>query len=259
MENIPFKHADPPNMPIRPFKALRHFRNLIADKEDTTQVFDIIVALDGSEFERDARAFMTSDVGQKRYSENRYLPDILDDHASIKTLPEGSVGRAYVDFMEREGLTAAGLVAEYDRFYEQSGYPRYDDQMQWYGNRRRDTHDLFHVLTGYGRDALGEACVLGFSYGQNRGKGSLFIGYMAAIELRKTLPRGAPTLSAVRQGHRNGKIAAKIVEQDILALLSEPLEAARARLGIAPATLYHQAHVLCDAAGIDPYGALSAA
>ena len=44
------------------------------------------------------------------------LIDILDDHDSIKKLPAGTVGRAYVDFMEREGLTAAGLEAEYARF-----------------------------------------------------------------------------------------------------------------------------------------------
>lgn len=258
METKPFKHADRPKMPIRPLKAMRHFRNLIADKEDTRQVFEIIIALDGKEFERSARAFLTSDIGKQRYADHRYLPDILDDHDKLKQLPHGSVGRVYVDFMEREGLSAAGLVAEYDRFYDESGYPRFDDQMQWYGNRRRDTHDLLHVLTGYGRDALGEACVLGFSYGQDRGKGGLFIGYMAALEIRKTLPKGAPTLKAVRQGQSNGKAAQKLINQDIVALLSEPLDAARARLGIAPPTVYQDIHAMCHANGIDPYGLIAA-
>lgn len=32
---------------MRPFKAWRHFRNLVADKEDTAQVFHIIEALKG--------------------------------------------------------------------------------------------------------------------------------------------------------------------------------------------------------------------
>ncbi|WP_371395514.1 Coq4 family protein [Fretibacter rubidus] len=258
METKPFRHADRPNMPIRPLKAMRHFRKLIADKEDTRQVFEIIIALDGKEFERDARAFLTSDIGKQRYADHRYLPDVLDDHDSLKQLPEGSVGQAYVAFMEREGLTAAGLVAEYDRFYDESGYPRYDDQMQWYGNRRRDTHDLFHILTGYGRDALGEASVLGFSYGQNRGKGSLFIGYMAALEMKKTLPKNAPTLKSVRQGQRHGNAAHKIIEQDIVALLSEPLDAARARLGIAPPSVYQEVHAMCHENGIDPYGLIAA-
>ena len=33
---------------IKPIKAYKHFRTLIKDKEDTTQVFNIIEALDGS-------------------------------------------------------------------------------------------------------------------------------------------------------------------------------------------------------------------
>jgi ubiquinone biosynthesis protein COQ4 len=32
-------------------------------------------------------------------------------------------------------------------------------------------HDIWHVLTGYRRDALGEACLVAFSYAQTRGLG----------------------------------------------------------------------------------------
>lgn len=257
MTLIPFKNRARERPRIRPIKAFGHFRKLIANKEDTTQVFYIIQALDGGGFERDAKQFMRSEVGQKRWADRRDLVKVLDDHETLKTLPEGSVGREYLAFMQREGLSAAGLVEEYDR----SGIAgdHYGDQMEWYGHRRRDTHDLFHVLTGYGRDALGEACVLGFSYGQNGGRGGIFIAYMAALELRKTLPRGSAPLKAVWDGQRCGKRAGKIVNEDIVALLAEPLDAARARLGITPPRRYEAIHSACDAAGLDPYAALSAA
>src|SRR3546814_8993300 len=62
--------------------------------------------------------------------------------------------------MEREGLTAQGLVDESLKF--RRGKPSHDDMLELYGNRLRDTHDLFHIPTGYGRDALGEQCVLAF-------------------------------------------------------------------------------------------------
>src|SRR3546814_8645278 len=75
--------------------------------------------------------------------------------------------------MEREGLTAQGLVDESLKF--RHGKPRHDDKMELYGDRLRDTHDLFHILTGYGRDALGEQCVLAFSYSQTPSWGTLFI------------------------------------------------------------------------------------
>src|SRR3546814_19728511 len=109
----------------------------------------------------DARAFVISDFGRKLMERETYLPDLLDDHSWIDALPEGSVGHAYVTFMRREGLSAAGIVAESDK----TGLPEFDDQVQWYSNRLRDTHDLFHTLTGSGRVPLRAQFALDFSYG----------------------------------------------------------------------------------------------
>src|SRR3546814_16494227 len=108
-----------------------------------------------------------------------YLPALLDDHDALRRLPEGSVGRVYVDFMEREGLTAQGLVDESLKF--RRGKPSHDDMLELYGNRLRATHDLFHILTGYGRDALGEQCVLAFSYSQTIGTASCREGVCKSV------------------------------------------------------------------------------
>ena len=56
---------------------------------------------------------------------------MLDDHDALRKLPEGSVGRVYVDFMEREGLTAQGLVDESMKFRRTK--PRFDDMVELYG------------------------------------------------------------------------------------------------------------------------------
>ncbi len=239
---------------IRPLKAWRHFRQLVADKEDTTQVFKIIQCLDGRAILTDMENFAASEKGQKRIAERRHLPPLLDDHDSLRKLPEDSVGRAYVEFMESQGLTAQGLVDEYLRFDPTSD--DYGDLIQWYANRRRDTHDLFHVLTGYSRDALGEASVLGFSYGQSKGLGIWFIAYAAGWEVKKQSPKGAPVMSAIRQGQKHGTLAGRIIQDDIMALLAEPLEVARARLGISPPTKYELVHKMMVENGIDPYSVI---
>jgi len=122
----------------------------------------------------------------------------------------------------------------------------------------RDTHDLLHVLTTYGRDALGEACVLGFSYSQNKGPGVLFIAYMAAREVAKGMPKGAATLKAVCEGQKLGKQAEKIAAQDILALLPQPIDSVREQLGINRPKIYHAIHEICRDNGFDPYAALAA-
>ena len=132
---------------------------LVEDKEDTQQVFHIYEALPSKSYVPNARSLTLSDKGERLRQSEGFLPAILDDHAALRLLPKGSVAHAYCDFMESEGLTAAGLVAEADKM----GRPRYGDLIEWFGWRQRDTHDLMHVLTGYGRDALGEQCVLLFA------------------------------------------------------------------------------------------------
>jgi ubiquinone biosynthesis protein COQ4 len=199
------------------------------------------------------RAFVYSDFGRQLRISEPYLPDILDDHARLRAMPKGSVAHAYVDFMEREGLSAAGLVAEYDRF---QGNRRFGDMVEWYVNRLRDTHDLLHVLTGYGRDALGEASVLAFTYGQNPSPGNIFIAYMAALNIRRTIGSDAPVLKAVGEAKRLGRACPRIAEQPMLSLLAEPLAAARKRLNIDEPRYYALAHERLRARGIDPYNLL---
>ena len=128
-------------------------RNLIADKEDTEQVFHIIESLNGKATLRDFERFMASPNGPSLLAARTDLPAMLDDHDTLWALPQGTVGRTYVEFMEREGLSAAGLVAESQKF--RASWDDHEDDLLWYLDRLRDVHDLFHIMTGYGRDALG--------------------------------------------------------------------------------------------------------
>lgn len=245
-------YIDParPTARFRPFKAWMHMQKLIADKEDTKQVFHIIEALNGDSIIHDFNRFMASEKGPAILAERAFLPDLLDNHGPIEQLPDGSVGQAYLTFMRREGLSAAGLVEE--SLANRQNSDEYDDDLLWYGNRLRDTHDLYHVLTGYNRDALGEAALLGYTHGQHRGRGINFIAYMGGRQIQKHAPREARIKDVMAEGRRNGKAAARIVEQDIPTLLREPLDAARARLNIAEPVLYRKALDVLESYGTDP-------
>lgn len=232
--------------------ALHNFRELIKDKENTALVFKIYEALPSKQFLPRARALTLSAEGQALRLSEPFLPPILDDHAALRKLPAGSVAHAYCDFMEREGLSAAGLVAE----SEKAGRPQYDDLIQWYGFRQRDTHDLMHVLTGYGRDALGEQCVLLFTHGQQPAPGHLLLGYAGAYNIVKTIKSKAPVFKAVREAQRLGKTCPPLVGMPIRELLAMDLAEARQRLGITPAKWYARCHAVWKAEGIDPYDLL---
>ncbi len=242
---------------FRPVKALGHFRKLMADKEDTAQVFHMVQCLPSKRFRKMAERFCASAHGQALMASEPFLPHLLDDHETLLKLPEGSVGHAYVAFMRREGLTAAGLVAESETQFPDRN--NYKDQFQWFNDRLRDTHDMIHVLTGYGRDALGEQCALGFSSSQYPGPTDWFLAWAGAFELQRRVKTDAPVFGAVGQARRHGKAAAQIFSQDIRSLLAEPLETARARLNIGTPHVYEEAHHRYRARGIDPYNFLAAA
>lgn len=247
-------HPGRPVARYRPLRAVRNFQKLIKDKEDTSLVFKIFESLPSKDFLPRVRDLALSDRGERLRATEPYLPEILDDHAALRRTPKGSLAHAYCDFMEAEGLSAAGLVAEYDRV----GRPKYPDLVEWFVNRSRDTHDLFHVLTGYGRDALGEQCVLLFTHGQSPSQGHLLIGYAGAANIARTV-RGskAPVFGAVRQAHRTGKGAPQLMAQPIRELLQRPLEEVRRDLRIPEPTVYRACHRIWREEGINPYDLLS--
>ncbi|EGD58879.1 putative uncharacterized protein involved in ubiquinone biosynthesis [Novosphingobium nitrogenifigens DSM 19370] len=243
-----------PVLRMRPGKALHHFRRLLKDKERTEEVFPIFEALPWSGMRGAATRFLLSPQGRYLSGREPFLPALLDDHAALRRMAPGSLAHAYCDFMESEGLTAQGLADEFAKFAK--GKPPFHDRFQWYLNRVRDVHDLLHVLTGYGRDALGEACVLAFTYGQQPSPAHLFIGYMAAFNIRKTVASPAPVLRAVREAHKSGQGCPRLCEQAIGDLLPLPIEDVRRRLKIAPPMQYRRAHAIWKGMGIDPYNLL---
>jgi len=246
-------HPERPKLRKRPLKAVHHFRELLKDKENTEHVFRIFEALPRKSFRDEASSFGLSEKGRAIHAREHYLPDLLDDHERLRAMPEGSVAHAYCDFMEKEGLSAAGLVAE----GEKMGNRRYGDLVEWYGWRSRDTHDLLHVLTGYGRDAIGEQCVLAFTYGQQPALANLFIAYAGGVNVKKTIKTKAPILSAINEAKRFGKASPRICEESITDLLAEPLKAVRERFHITEPRHYHEVHRVLREEGRDPYDLLA--
>lgn len=247
-------HPDRPQAKYRPLRAVRNFQMLMKDKEDTAAVFRIFESLPSKDFMPRIAALALSEQGEELRRTEPRLPEILDDHAALRRTPKGSLAHAYCDFMEAEGLSAAGLVAEAER----SGRPRYPDLVEWYLNRSRDTHDMFHVLTGYGRDALGEASVLLFTHGQQPSQGHLLIGYAGAANIKKTVKgTRAPVLGAAREAHRIGNGAPPLIAQPIRQLLERPLDEVRAALRIPTPALYRECRRIWQAEGVDPFNLLA--
>jgi ubiquinone biosynthesis protein COQ4 len=207
---------------------------LMANGDDTTQVFRIMRALNVGNAPLNYARLIATAQGGRLACEQVELAQRLSDPAFVARFAPGTVGAAYRHFLESTGYSADGLVEVSQIVTE--------DQLQhpyaWFGRRVRDTHDIWHVLTGYQADeSLGEACLVAFSYAQVGGLGWALIGGAAALKSLK-VTRGTLFARAVWEGYRHGRRAAWISGEDYEALLAEPLDAARARLRIATPTAY---------------------
>lgn len=248
---IPLRHPDRQPFRLQLRKAARIWAEFKLDKEQTHLAFSIFNALPWTSVDKATARFLKTSEGRRIFASEPSLPEILDDHAALRRMPKGSLAQDYCEFVEREELSAAGLVAEYELCRE--GKPRLDDKIEWYLDRLRDSHDLLHVLTGYGRDALGEQCVLGFVFHQRPSWGHLFIAFAGAFVTGNCTGTRTQVLRAVREARQIGRACPPVAEQSIRDLLPMQTEDVRRMLGIRRPRLYDEVHRIWRAKGLDPF------
>jgi len=148
---------------FRPFEAAKAIRQLFRNPGDTHQVIIVLRALRGRSGLRSFRRFAASVTGAAVLRERRSLLAALQNRAALGQLPPGTVGHTYKEFMDGQNLSAeAGC-----RLRRNWGQEVLPPDAMLYRERMLAAHDLTHVLTGYGRDPLGEYCLLAFMYAQH--------------------------------------------------------------------------------------------
>ena len=224
-----------PKNPIRLRDAWKALRKLLADPDRTDHVFTIIDALSGNSSERLFKRFAVTQTGKRILSEEREILPILSDRAALHALPQGSLGHTYATFMESEQISADGLVEA----SEEGGrkiHEADDPNRIRVGTRLRDTHDLWHVTTGYNRDLVGEALLLSFTFAQTRNPGIGAIVAMAYLHSGDT----PGSRRMIRDAYRRGRKAAWLPEADWESLLARPIDEVRAELGLQDIPVYEE-------------------
>jgi len=222
---------------IKPIQAGLAVSRLLRDPDDTGQVFKILEALKGNSLGLAHRRMQLDPRGQQLLEEQPNIVSVLNDREALLAMPEGSIGRAYYDFVHREGLSADGLIASSE---EAPRFEKMGRNERWLGDRLRDIHDLQHVMTGYGRDTLGELCLLSFMTTQTPSRGIDFIIFMGRTKGQKENP-DLDLKSLVREGREIGQSADWMLFTRWEDRLHEPLEKVRAELGFIPPSKYRAA------------------
>ena len=108
----------------------------------------------GSENQR-ARRFYRSAAAVRFFEENRTLDATTVDYDRLLALPEGTLGYSYARFMKDRGLTPDIFTCEGAL-----------SPAAYFSKRMRQTHDLWHVITGVDTDVAGELELQAFTLAQ---------------------------------------------------------------------------------------------
>ncbi|WP_116365927.1 Coq4 family protein [Parahaliea mediterranea] len=234
------------NNRVQPLAALAAMRRLIANPDATGEVFRIIEALKGDSLQRAVVRLGQSETGRTLLAQRPDIVTRLSDRDYLRSLPAGSLGWHYLQFVESQQLSADGLVAASD---EAPGRRRLPADQQWLGARLRDIHDLQHVLTGYGRDELGELCLLSFMTGQTHNRGINFIVFMGRRQFRRQAPE-IDVDACVAEGAELARRCRWLPALPLEDYLPQPLDSLRREWALEPPRRYLAARALLDGAGM---------
>lgn len=148
------------------------------------------------------------------------------DLDELGKLPADSLGGAYARHMKANGLRP-------DYYREMT--PR--TRMQFLRQRMRQTHDIWHVLTGWGTDEFEEVGIQGFTAGQYMSSMAAIIGAAAFLKsiVRCRFNELERHLENFCEGYCAGKRADNLLAVKWEEMWAESIDSLRKRYGIEPA------------------------
>jgi ubiquinone biosynthesis protein COQ4 len=210
-------------------RASRALAALVRDPDDLPQVFTLIESMSGTAPHRLLLRLKLSRSGSRILRDRPDIVPTLADRAALRELPAGSLGRAYLDFVESEGISPQG-IQEASTLGE-SG--KRSDAFKYIHQRMRDTHDLWHAVTGYKGDVVGELSLLAFTLAQ------YWNTAVAMIILAGLLKGfGKNETHVILDGWKRGRAARWLPAEEWETLLALPVEEVRTRLKLGAPPVY---------------------
>ncbi|HEX4516625.1 MAG TPA: Coq4 family protein [Polyangiaceae bacterium] len=227
------------HLQLQPRRAFQAARILASDPDDLPQVFTIIESLSADTLQRTTSRMKRSAAGQRLLATRPDIVALLADRAALAKLPAGSLGRTYLAFVERENISPAGIRAAAKKGMTHDR--ELPAPLDFVHARMRDTHDLWHAVTGYSGDVLGEASLLAFIFSQTWNPGIAFIlGIAMTKTIRSKIGDGPAARRMILDGFRRGQKAAWLPAQEWESMLALPIEEVRLRLNVDALPAYRE-------------------
>ncbi|OKH55849.1 hypothetical protein NIES2101_03140 [Calothrix sp. HK-06] len=201
-------------------KGLQGFIAFINDGTDIEAIFDIAAACANHEVTAASITYLKSYPEIAQLFEEQYTAPTPNLEALIK-LPEDSLGFAYASHMQ-----AANLSPEFFRKVE------VQDDASYLTLRMRQTHDIWHTVTGFGADSVGEIQLLAFQLAQNRSPFAVMLIAAITLSMIKQHRDLNPLFHVIQQGYDLGYQAKPFLAQKWEEAWEKPLFKWREELNV---------------------------
>jgi ubiquinone biosynthesis protein COQ4 len=193
--------------------------HLLHNPDDTGQAFVLAAALDRDHLPKPFFRFMTDAIGFELMRDQPAIDSTSIDYQALAALPPGTLGHAYARHLLDQGLDP-------DLFQAPPSVPR---AIAYLAKRFRQTHDIWHVLTGYATDVQGEVLLQAFAFGQ---LGTPAPGLIAVAGAIRCSLRDPLAVLRAWKAYRRGKRARFLLVVRFEDFWDEPLAQVRARLEV---------------------------
>lgn len=169
----------------------------------------------------DAMSAPPEGMNEKLRALRGYAPK--HDLVKLRGLPDGTLGREYARFLDRNGIEPIAFSAALiERFYENPFVLRYST-----------SHDIHHVLIGCDAGIAGEAGVFAFTVAQGTAPGGMRMLHWVRVVYPLVTPSQARRVwNNIRVGLELGRQAKLLIALPLESHFEEPLQEVRELLAL---------------------------
>ncbi len=210
--------------PIKTVRILTSFWRLSQDPNRLGEVFSIADSGSSLKIMEEVAAYVSRDPQGKRAFETNVRVGRVDLPA-LRALPEGTLGRAFADHLIENNLDPASIPVP--------SYPAGD--VRYVKTHLRETHDIWHIATGFNTDVAGEIGLQAFYLAQLPSRLSAVLISMAFLHLAtKNIGARDAIMTEVMRGWALGKRAKPFFGFAWAEHWETPLAEVRKMLGVEP-------------------------
>lgn len=220
---------------LKALKALREFQKAPAQDKPMRSIYKAERLFNESVFDRKFKEFCNAEIANKVFSQPRELIDVQCDREYLASLPAGSLGREFLEFMDENldfyaGYLYEGYKKEWEDYLD-------TEEKKRFSSRMFACHDFTHLVIGWNRMILGEAHAAAFhsvreQNDSNSFKALIKVGYLKVFKTTKSIKTALMFKKSIDEAREVGKKIPWLPTVDWESMMAWPLEDVRRELNI---------------------------